>query len=70
MCIRDRIHKLQTAKGPIDQLFKVAKVVVTTGGGDVTVSFLEEEKAEQIAETLRKRINEIVKEQREENAKD
>lgn len=66
----ERIHKLQTAKGPIDQLFKVAKVVVTTGGGDVTVSFLEEEKAEQIAETLRKRINEIVKEQREENAKD
>ena len=67
----ERIHKLQTAKGPFDQIFKVAKVIVTTGGGDVTLSFVEEEKAEQIAESLRRRINEIVKEQRtEERAED
>ena len=32
--------------------------------GDVTLSFLEEERAEQIADSLRKRINEIVLEQR------
>lgn len=62
----ERLHKLQTAKGPIDQIFKVAKVVVTTAGGDVTIRFLDEEKAEQIAESLRNRINEIVTEQREE----
>ena len=62
----ERIHKLQTAKGPFDQIFKVAKVIVTTGGGDVTLSFVEEEKAEQIAEGLRRRINEIVKDQRAE----
>ena len=47
-------------------MFKVAKMVVTTGGGDVTLSFLEEEKAERLAESLRKRINEIAAEQREE----
>ena len=63
----ERLHKLQTARGPFDQLFKVAKVVVTTGGGDVTISFLEEEKAEQIADSLRRRINEIVTEQRSED---
>lgn len=63
----ERLHKLQTAKGPIDQIFKVAKVVVTTAGGDVTIRFLEEEKAEEIAQSLRKRINEIVTEQREES---
>lgn len=61
----ERLHKLKTAKGPIDQLFKVEKVVVTTGGGDVTISFLEEERAEQIAESLRRRINEIAAEQKE-----
>ena len=44
----------------------MAKVIVTTGGGDVTLSFVEEEKAEQIAESLRRRINEIVKDQRAE----
>ncbi|HJA19709.1 MAG TPA: PH domain-containing protein [Candidatus Mediterraneibacter ornithocaccae] len=61
----ERIHKIQTKKGPVDQIFRVAKVIVTTGGGDVTLSFLEDEKAERIAESLRKRINEIVLEQRE-----
>ena len=63
----ERLHKLQTWKGPIDQMFKVAKVVVTTAGGDVTIRFLEEEKAEQIAENLRGRINEIVVSQRDED---
>ena len=67
MCIRDRLH---TAKGPIDQIFGVEKVIVTTGGGDVTISFLEEERAEQIAEGLRRRINEIVKEQRAEDGRE
>lgn len=62
----ERLHKLETAKGPIDQIFKVAKVVVTTAGGDVTIRFLDEEKAEHIAESLRNRINEIVTAQREE----
>lgn len=60
----ERIHKIQTKKGPIDQIFRVSKVIVTTGGGDVTLSFLEDEKAEQIADSLRSRINEIVAEQR------
>ena len=60
----ERIHKIQTKQGPIDQLFRVAKVIVPTGGGDVTLSFLEDERAEQIADNLRKRINEIVSEQR------
>ncbi len=65
----ERLHKLQTARGPFDQMFRVAKVIVTTGGGDVTISFLEEEKAEQIADNLRKRINQIVIEQRENNGR-
>ena len=64
----ERLHKLQTLKGPIDQMFKVAKV--TTAGGDVTIRFLEEEKAEQIAENLRGRINEIVVSQREEDGEE
>lgn len=66
----ERLHKLQTKKGPIDQMFKVAKMVVTTGGGDVTLSFLEEEKAEQLAESLRKRINEIAADQRKQQRED
>ena len=61
----ERLHKMQTVRGPIDRMFKVAKVIVTTAGGDVTLRYLDEEKAEFIAENLGKRINEIVVEQRE-----
>mgnify|MGYP002228085329 CR=1 FL=1 len=57
-------------KGRSIRFFKVAKVVVTTAGGDVTISFLDEKKAEQIAESLRRRINEIVVEQRRENGEE
>ena len=49
----ERLHKLEISKGPIDQIFHVAKVTVTTAGGDVTLRFLEEEKAEKIAENLK-----------------
>lgn len=63
----ERLHKMQTLRGPIDRIFKVAKVVVTTAGGDVTIRFLDEEKAERIAEGLGKRINRIVIEQREDD---
>lgn len=61
----ERLHKMQTLKGPIDRIFKVAKVVVTTAGGDVTLRFLDEEKAEFIAESLGRRINQMVVEKRE-----
>ena len=61
----ERLHKMQTLRGPIDRMFKVAKVVVTTAGGDVTLRFLDEEKADFIAEILGRRINQIVIEKRE-----
>ena len=63
----ERLHKMQTVRGPIDRIFKVAKVNVTTAGGDVTLRFLDEEKAEFIAESLGRRINQIVVEQRDDN---
>lgn len=65
----ERLHKLQTIKGPIDQIFGVAKVVVTTAGGDVTIRFLDEKKAEDIADTLRKRINEVAIQEKKEAMK-
>ena len=55
----ERLHKIAVMKGPIECAFCLAKVVVTTAGGDVTVRFMEDEKANQIAESLKNRINEI-----------
>ena len=53
------LHKIAVMKGPIDRAFGLAKVGVTIAGGDVTVRFMEDEKADQIAESLKNRINEI-----------
>lgn len=61
----ERLHKMETLRGPIDTMFGVAKVKVTTAGGEVTIRFLEQEKAERIAEGLGRYVNRIVKEQRE-----
>lgn len=61
----ERLHKLELDRGPIDQMFGVAKVTVTTAGGDVVIRFLEVEKAEAIAKQLRERINQIAVAERE-----
>lgn len=61
----ERLHKLEINRGPIDKLCGVAKVNVTTAGGDVTIRFLDEKKAEMITDGLKKRINSIVAEQKE-----
>lgn len=55
----ERLHKIAVMKGPIDRAFGLAKVVVTTAGGDVTVRFMEDDKADQIATSLKNRINKI-----------
>lgn len=60
----ERLHKIAIEKGPIDRMFKLAKVRVTTAGGDVTIRFLEDEKSEFIAQSLKKKINEIAIEAR------
>lgn len=64
----ERLHKIRTVRGPIDRMFGLTKVIVTTAGGDVTIRFLEEEQANHIAESLQRRVNQIVVEQREEQA--
>lgn len=60
-----RLHKIKVDEGPIDRMFKLAKVEVITAGGDVTIKFLEKEKALQIANKLKNRINVIVEESNE-----
>lgn len=55
----ERLHKIAIEKGPIDRIFNLAKVIVTTAGGDITIRFLEDEKSEFIANSLKDKINEI-----------
>lgn len=53
----ERLHKVAMVSGPLDRMFGLTKVIVTTAGGDVTIRFLETQKAEAIVENLKKRIN-------------
>jgi len=61
----ERLHKVALESGPIDRIFGLAKVIVTTAGGDVTIRFIEEEEAEKIVERLKVRINQYAVEGRE-----
>ena len=61
----ERLQKVATASGPIDRIFGLSKVIVTTAGADVTIRFLRSETADQIVEKLKKRINEYAVSERE-----
>lgn len=60
----ERIHKISMHKGPLLRFYGLANVMVTTGGGDTEIKLLAEETANQMAEILQKKINALVKEQR------
>ncbi len=62
----ERLHQIEVTAGPVDRMFGLAKVNVTTAGGDVAIRFLETEKADFIAETLKRKINEVVREEKKE----
>ena len=57
----ERLHKITLQRGPIDNIFGLSKVIITTAGGDAVIRFLENEKAEKIAESLKNKVNEIAK---------
>lgn len=55
----NRLHKITIYQGPIERMLKLAKVNVVTAGGDIDIKFLEEEVAEEIANSLKDKINEL-----------
>lgn len=63
----ERLHQIALSQGPIDRMFGLTKVIVTTAGGEVTIRFLEYEKASSLTESLKKKINQIALSEREEH---
>lgn len=66
----ERLHQIAMSQGPIDRIFGLTKVLVTTAGGEVTIRFLEYEKAQRIADTLKTKINQIAIEERKQQNPD
>ncbi len=62
----ERIHQIAVKRGPIDRMYDMSNVVVTTAGGEVKIAFLDNDVAEEIADRLRARVNGLAKAAKEE----
>ena len=60
----ERLHKIEVSSGPIFRAFGLKEIKVTTAGGEINVSYLDNEIADKIAEHLKVRINTIAVEER------
>ena len=60
----ERLHKIEVSSGPVFRAFGLKEIKVTTAGGEINVSYLENEVADKIAEHLKIRINTIAVEER------
>lgn len=58
----ERVHQVDVNAGPVNRLFGLADVNITTAGGAVSIQFLEEDVAESIATKLNDTVVRILKE--------
>lgn len=58
----ERIHQVQVSKGPINRMFGLANVNITTAGGTAVLQYLSESEAEGVAEHLNQYVVKILKE--------
>ncbi|MGP1556983.1 PH domain-containing protein, partial [Peptostreptococcus stomatis] len=55
-----RMQQIDISIGPINKLFNLADISITTGGGVASIDFLPLDQADLLAENLKKKINERV----------
>lgn len=60
----ERLHNIEISKGPINRIFGLSEVKVTTAGSTVSIKFLEDKQAEFIVQSLQKRINTVALEKK------
>jgi membrane protein YdbS with pleckstrin-like domain len=57
----ERIHQVQVAKGPINRMFGLADVNITTAGGTAVLEYLDIETAESVASKLNECVVSLLK---------
>lgn len=57
----ERIHQVEVSKGPVNRMFGLANVVITTAGGVTTLEYLDEDTAESIASKLNECVVRLLK---------
>jgi len=63
----ERIQNIELQQGPIDRIYGVSKMTITTGGGEETLRFVSGDVVKTMSDRLKKRINQIAAEAREES---
>ncbi len=58
----ERVHQVDIREGPINRMFGLADVVITTAGGVVTIEYLKADVAQGIATKLNDKVVSILKE--------
>lgn len=61
----ERIHQVEVVAGPVNRMFGLADVHITTAGGIADIQYLEKEEADRIADELNVIVDRIVRGQRE-----
>jgi len=57
----ERVHQLEVTLGPINNLFRLADVTITTAGGIASIQYLDREVASEIADSLNEYITDIIR---------
>lgn len=63
----ERIHQVEVVSGPINKMFGLANVIITTAGGTSGIEFLEIAEADRVAEELNGYINRILKDRKKDD---
>lgn len=58
----ERVHQVEIARGPINNLLGLADVTITTAGGEATLRYLELDEAEKVADRLNNLIGRMLRE--------
>ena len=61
----ERIHQVEVVEGPVNRLYGLADVQITTAGGVATIEYLEKDEADRIADELNVIVDRIVRGQRQ-----
>lgn len=58
----ERVHQVEIARGPINNLLGLADVTITTAGGEASIRYLEVDEAETVADRLNDLIGRMLRE--------
>ena len=56
----ERIHQIAVKQGPINRIYGLSKVTVSTAGSNADINFLNLNEADKISENLKNKINNLV----------